>query len=85
MIALETSKYDFSRMIEYCISKNKEELFDSIYFLDSAIPAGVLKQFCKSIIDNGVKFKWGTNSRFDKVFANEEFIKMLAESGMYFY
>lgn len=77
-------KYNFTRMIQYCISKSQEQLFDSIYFLDSAIPANVLKLFCKAIKENGAKFTWGTNSRFDKVFADEEFIKMLAEAGCTF-
>lgn len=78
------SRYDYSRMIQYCISRNQEQLFDSIYFLDSAIPAKVLKLFCQAIKESGAKFTWGTNSRFDKVFADEEFIKMLAEAGCTF-
>ena len=78
------SRYDYEDMINYCIQKGKEKLFDSIYFLDSAIPANVLKLFCKSIIENKVHFNWGTNSRFDKVFADEEFIKLLSDSGCTF-
>lgn len=71
-------------MIEYCISGCKAGLFDCVYFLDSAISADVLKRFCNEIIASGAKFSWGTNSRFDDVFANDEFIKLMADAGCVF-
>jgi len=78
------SKYNVSEMIEYCIDNAQKGNVDCIYFLDSAIPVKVMKEFCWALIDNGIKIKWGTNSRFDPPFADEEFISMLAKAGCVF-
>ena len=77
------AQYNIDQMIDYCINNN-QEVFDCIYFLDSAITANVLKKFCTKINENNIKFNWGTNARFDLPFANEEFIKLLSESGCTF-
>lgn len=76
-------QYNIDQMINYCIN-NHQRIFDCIYFLDSAITASVLKKFCTKIRENNLKFNWGTNARFDLPFANEDFIKLLSESGCTF-
>lgn len=76
-----SNKYDFERMIDFCVNNDSIE---GIYFLDSAIPANVLKKFCKELIEKKCSIRWGTNSRFDKVFNDEDFIKTLAEAGCKF-
>jgi len=77
------AQYNIAQMIDYCID-NKQKVFDCIYFLDSAISAEILKFFCIKVCENNVKFNWGTNARFDLPFANEEFIKLLSQSGCTF-
>ena len=78
------SKYNVSEMIEYCVSEAQKGTYDCIYFLDSAIPFPVLREFCNQVIAQKIKIKWGTNSRFDPPFADEEFIQLLSRAGCVF-
>ena len=71
-------------MIDFCVENAKNGDIDCIYFLDSAIPVPIMKKFCKKLIENDVKIKWGTNSRFDPPFVDEEFIELLAKAGCVF-
>ena len=79
-----SKKYDYQRMIDYCITNAAKGTFEGIYFLDSAISAAVLKKFCEALIDNEIKISWGTNARFDRVYNDEKFIKLLADAGCTF-
>ncbi|MBO5144312.1 MAG: radical SAM protein [Lachnospiraceae bacterium] len=78
------SKYNAEEMIDFCVENAKNGDIDCIYFLDSAIPVPIMKKFCKKLIENDVKIKWGTNSRFDPPFVDEEFIELLAKAGCVF-
>lgn len=78
------SKYNVSEMINYCVENAKNRSIDCIYFLDSAIPINILLKFCQRIVDEKVHIRWGTNSRFDPPFADENTIKMLADAGCVF-
>lgn len=78
------SKYNVDEMIDFCIKNAKQGNIDCIYFLDSAIPIPIMKKFCNKLIENDVKIKWGTNSRFDPPFVDEDFIELLAKAGCVF-
>lgn len=78
------SKYNVDEMIEFCIKKAKQGDIDCIYFLDSAIPIPIMKKFCNKLIENEIRIKWGTNSRFDPPFVDEAFIELLAKAGCVF-
>jgi len=78
------ASYDYESMIDFCINKSKEGVFDCVYFLDSAIPVSILKVFCHDILRSGVSFDWGTNARFDDGFADEDFIALLSSAGCVF-
>jgi len=78
------ANYDYKSMIDFCVNKSKEGVFDCIYFLDSAIPIFILKAFCHNILQNGASFDWGTNARFDDGFADEDFIALLSGAGCVF-
>ena len=64
------SKYNVDEMIDFCVKNANGRNIDCIYFLDSAIPIPIMKTFCKKLIENDVKIKWGTNSRFYPPFAD---------------
>ena len=76
--------YNVDEMIDFCVKNVKDRNIDCIYFLDSAIPIPIMKSFCKTLIKNDVKINWGTNSRFDPPFLDEDFIKLLAGAGCVF-
>ena len=78
------SEYNVDEMIDFCVKNANGRNIDCIYFLDSAIPIPIMKIFCKKLIENDVKIKWGTNARFDTPFVDEDFIKLLAEAGCVF-
>lgn len=78
------SKYNVDEMIEFCIENAKQGNIDCIYFLDSAIPIPIMKKFCNRLIESKVTIKWGTNSRFDPPFVDEEFIELLSKAGCVF-
>jgi hypothetical protein len=76
--------YDYNSMFDFCIKWNMQGVFDCVYFLDSAIPVSVLKMFCRTLLQSGTAFNWGTNARFDDGFADEDFISLLAGAGCVF-
>jgi hypothetical protein len=78
------ANYDYKSMIDFCINKNREGVFDCVYFLDSAIPIPILKEFCHALLQSRTSFSWGTNARFDDEFSSEDFIALLSGAGCIF-